>query len=159
MMVTVGQLWDEDWQGKPEYSEKTYPSATLSTTYRTWPYPASNTGRRGGKPATTCLSDGAALPPPCCMSASPHNFLVFCVVLVISGRLMGPPCCRSAGQSVKLLLTLVNTVVLSFESCRDTWSSSLFFLDMYVFRRGDSSSTRGGVWLLLVTPFYGALTL
>jgi hypothetical protein len=25
-------LWNEDWQGKPKYSEKTCPSATLSTT-------------------------------------------------------------------------------------------------------------------------------
>jgi hypothetical protein len=24
--------WNEDWQAKPKYSEKTYPSATLSTT-------------------------------------------------------------------------------------------------------------------------------
>jgi hypothetical protein len=24
--------WNENWQGKPKYSEKTYPSATLSTT-------------------------------------------------------------------------------------------------------------------------------
>jgi hypothetical protein len=24
--------WNEDWQGKPKYSEKTRPSATLSTT-------------------------------------------------------------------------------------------------------------------------------
>jgi hypothetical protein len=24
-------LWNENWQGKPKYSEKTYPSATLST--------------------------------------------------------------------------------------------------------------------------------
>jgi hypothetical protein len=24
--------WIENWQGKPKYSEKTYPSATLSTT-------------------------------------------------------------------------------------------------------------------------------
>jgi hypothetical protein len=28
-----GELWwNEDWQGKPKYSEKTRPSATLSTT-------------------------------------------------------------------------------------------------------------------------------
>jgi hypothetical protein len=27
--------WNEDWQGKPKYSEKTYSSATLSTTNRT----------------------------------------------------------------------------------------------------------------------------
>jgi hypothetical protein len=28
--------WNEDWQGKPKYSEKTCPSATLSTTNPTW---------------------------------------------------------------------------------------------------------------------------
>jgi hypothetical protein len=27
--------WNEIWQGKPKYSEKTYPSATLSTTMDT----------------------------------------------------------------------------------------------------------------------------
>jgi hypothetical protein len=53
--------WNEDWQGKPKYSEKTCPSATLSTTNPTWPDPGSNTGRRGGKPATNHLSYGAAL--------------------------------------------------------------------------------------------------
>jgi hypothetical protein len=31
--------WNEDWQGKPKYSEKTCPSATLSTTNPTWPDP------------------------------------------------------------------------------------------------------------------------
>jgi hypothetical protein len=25
-------VWNEDWQGKPKYSEETCPSATLSTT-------------------------------------------------------------------------------------------------------------------------------
>jgi hypothetical protein len=52
--------WNEDGQGKPKYSEKTYPSATLSTTNPTWPDPGSNPGRRGGKPATNRLSYGAA---------------------------------------------------------------------------------------------------
>jgi hypothetical protein len=28
--------WNKDWQGKPKYSEKTCPSATLSTTNPTW---------------------------------------------------------------------------------------------------------------------------
>jgi hypothetical protein len=28
--------WNEDWQGKPKYSEKNCPSATLSTTNPTW---------------------------------------------------------------------------------------------------------------------------
>jgi hypothetical protein len=49
--------WNEDWQGKPKYSEKTCPNATLSTTNPTWPNP----GRRGGKPATNHLSYGMAL--------------------------------------------------------------------------------------------------
>jgi hypothetical protein len=52
--------WNEDWQGKPKYSEKTYPSATLSTTNSTWPDPGSNPGWRGGNPATNSLSYGAA---------------------------------------------------------------------------------------------------
>jgi hypothetical protein len=53
--------WNEDWQGKPKYSEKTCPSATLSTTNPTWPDPGLNPGRRGGKPATNRLSYGAAI--------------------------------------------------------------------------------------------------
>jgi hypothetical protein len=52
--------WNEDWQRKPKYSEKTGLSATLSTTDPTWPDPGSNSGRRGGKPATNRLSYGAA---------------------------------------------------------------------------------------------------
>jgi hypothetical protein len=54
--------WNEDWQGKPKYSEKTCPSATFSTTNPTWRDPGSNPGRRGGKPATNRLSYGAAIP-------------------------------------------------------------------------------------------------
>jgi hypothetical protein len=53
--------WNEDWQGKPKYSEKTCPTATLSTTNPTWPDPGSNPGRRGWKPTTNRLSYGAAL--------------------------------------------------------------------------------------------------
>jgi hypothetical protein len=52
--------WNEDWQGKPKYSEKTCPSSTLSTTNPTWPDLGSNPGRRGGKPATNHLSYGTA---------------------------------------------------------------------------------------------------
>jgi hypothetical protein len=51
----------EDWQGKPKYSEKTCPSATLSTTNPTRLDPGLNPGRRGGKPATNRLSYGVAL--------------------------------------------------------------------------------------------------
>jgi hypothetical protein len=53
--------WNEDRQRNPKYSEKTRPSATLSTTNPTWPDPRSNPGRRGGKPGTNRLSYGAAL--------------------------------------------------------------------------------------------------
>jgi hypothetical protein len=52
--------WNEDWQGKPKYSEKTCPSATLSTTNPTWPDPGLNPGRHGGKGATNRLGYGAA---------------------------------------------------------------------------------------------------
>jgi hypothetical protein len=41
--------WNENWQGKPKYSEKSYPSAT-STTYPTWPDVGSSLGRRSRKP-------------------------------------------------------------------------------------------------------------
>jgi hypothetical protein len=51
--------WNEDWQGKHKYSEKTCPSATLSTTNPTWLDPGLNPGRRCGKPATNRLSYGA----------------------------------------------------------------------------------------------------
>jgi hypothetical protein len=54
--------WNKDWQGKPKYSEKTYPSSTLSNTNLTWPDPGLNPGRHGGKPATNRLSYGAAQP-------------------------------------------------------------------------------------------------
>jgi hypothetical protein len=52
--------WNDDWQGKPKFSEKTCPSATLSATNPTWPDPGANPGRRGGNPATNRLSYGAA---------------------------------------------------------------------------------------------------
>jgi hypothetical protein len=52
--------WNDNWQRKSKYSEKTYPSATSSTTNLTWPDLGSNLGRRGGKPVTNCLSYGTA---------------------------------------------------------------------------------------------------
>jgi hypothetical protein len=58
-----GIWWNEDWQGKPKYLEKTWRSANLSTTNPTPPDPGSNPGRRSGKPATNRLSYGAALLP------------------------------------------------------------------------------------------------
>jgi hypothetical protein len=41
--------WSETWQGKPKYSEKTSPRATLSNTNPTWPDLGLNPGPRGGK--------------------------------------------------------------------------------------------------------------
>jgi hypothetical protein len=60
--------WNEDRQGNPKYSEKTCPSATLSTTNPTWPDPGLNPRRRGGKPATNRLSYGAAITTTCSCS-------------------------------------------------------------------------------------------
>jgi hypothetical protein len=52
--------WNENWQGKPTYSEKTCPNSTSSTTNPTWPDLGSNPGCRCGKPATNRLSFGTA---------------------------------------------------------------------------------------------------
>jgi hypothetical protein len=52
--------WNYNWQGKPQYSEKTCPSATLSTTNPIWPDLGWNLDCRGGKPATNRLSYGTA---------------------------------------------------------------------------------------------------
>jgi hypothetical protein len=60
MMMIVENWWNEDWQGKPKYSEKPCPSGTLSATNATGLDPGLNPGRRGGKPATNRLSYGAA---------------------------------------------------------------------------------------------------
>jgi hypothetical protein len=63
--ISPGWLWSwrnwwNDWQEKPKYSEKTCPSAALSTTNPTCCQDA-NPGRRGGKPATNRLSYGTAI--------------------------------------------------------------------------------------------------
>jgi hypothetical protein len=55
-----GNRSNENWQGKPKYSEKTCPSATLSTTNPTWLDLGSNPGRRSDKPATNRLRYGTA---------------------------------------------------------------------------------------------------
>jgi hypothetical protein len=57
------RIWWNEWQEKPNYSKKTCPDATLSTTNPTWPDPGLNPGRRGGKPATNRFSYGAAYVP------------------------------------------------------------------------------------------------
>jgi hypothetical protein len=50
--------WNEDWQQKQKYSEKTCPCASWSTTNPTWLDLGSNPGRSGGKPATNRLGYG-----------------------------------------------------------------------------------------------------
>jgi hypothetical protein len=72
MMMSVEQLWNENWQGKPKYSEKTYPSATLSTTNPTWSDLGLNLGHHSGKPVANHLSYDTTF-----MSVSFHLFLVY----------------------------------------------------------------------------------
>jgi hypothetical protein len=52
-------LWN-DWQGEPNYSEKTCPRTTLSTTNPTWPDLGLNPDCRCGKPATNHRSYSTA---------------------------------------------------------------------------------------------------
>jgi hypothetical protein len=54
------QRWDEIDRVKPKYSGKNCPSGTLSTTNPIRTDPGSNTGLRGGRPATNRLSHGTA---------------------------------------------------------------------------------------------------
>jgi hypothetical protein len=53
----LSSRWSENWQGKPKYSEKTCPHATLFTN-PTWLDLGSNSGRRGGNWATNRLTYG-----------------------------------------------------------------------------------------------------
>jgi hypothetical protein len=54
-----GEIGVNVWQGKTRYSEKTCPSAALSTANPTY-CPDANPGRRDGKPAINRLSYGTA---------------------------------------------------------------------------------------------------
>jgi hypothetical protein len=63
------------WQRKPNYSEKTCPSAALFTINLTWSDPGSNPGRRCGKPANNRLSYCAAWNSALVMN--PYRFLLY----------------------------------------------------------------------------------
>jgi hypothetical protein len=60
MRVIVEQLVEWRLAGETEVLGENLPSAILSTTNPTRPDSCTNTGRRGGKPATNRLSYGAA---------------------------------------------------------------------------------------------------
>jgi hypothetical protein len=57
----VAITWMDPRQEKPKYSEEICPSAVLSITDPTWFDQTSNSGRRGGKPASNRLNYGTAL--------------------------------------------------------------------------------------------------
>jgi hypothetical protein len=82
--------WTEDWQGKPKDSEKTYPSATLSTTNPTWSDPGSNPGRRVRKPAAKRLTCGTAFSPSNTYESLAHNLRLLNYGLVAESQ-FNPP--------------------------------------------------------------------
>jgi hypothetical protein len=118
--------WNEDWQGKPKYSEKTCPSATVSTTNPTWPNPGSNPGRRGGKPATNRLSYGAA-----------YFYVHLGIILIlVLGLHSGPP--DRAWTVHTLSLWTVSPPSSRLTVCAPVWSSNIpkylvfrFFISWY----------------------------
>jgi hypothetical protein len=76
------RIWrNEGWQGKPKYSEKVRPSATLSTTNPPWQHPESYPGCRVGKPATNRLSYGAARCYRYYRRTSANDTALFCLCL------------------------------------------------------------------------------
>jgi hypothetical protein len=58
IFLVMEHRWNEIDRGKPKNSEKTCPSATLSTTNPTWTDPGSSPGLHGGRPAANSLSHG-----------------------------------------------------------------------------------------------------
>jgi hypothetical protein len=116
--------WNEDWQGKPKYSEKICPSATLPTTNPTWPDTGLNPGSHGGKPATNHLSYGAApilsLSPSLkrCPVSSPtthHSWFLFnfnsSFVLLAEGPHMSPFACLSPVKDPQSLIACLATPI------------------------------------------------
>jgi hypothetical protein len=63
--------WNENWQGKLKYSEKTCLNATLSIIHPTWPDLGLNQGRRDGKPANNYLRYDTAR----CSHNSSHSYV------------------------------------------------------------------------------------
>jgi hypothetical protein len=70
-----------DCQGKPKYSEKTSPSAALSTTNPTWPGLGSNPDRRSRKPASNHLSYGTAQATSYVLSYFPTEITLQYIIL------------------------------------------------------------------------------
>jgi hypothetical protein len=70
-------------------SEKTCPSATLSTTNPTWLDPRLNPGRLCGEPATNRLSYGAGYTLPCAQKGFSQDKVIYT--------------CRNAGMNILLL--------------------------------------------------------
>jgi hypothetical protein len=54
-LMAVCGMWNA-WGGKPEYSEKTCPSAALSTTNSTWHDPVSKPGNGNGRLTTRAMT-------------------------------------------------------------------------------------------------------
>jgi hypothetical protein len=67
-----------DWQGKPNYSEKTCPSVASFTTNPTWLYLSSNQGRCGGKSAIFEVSQPYRPPRP--VTGIALLFFLCCVI-------------------------------------------------------------------------------
>jgi hypothetical protein len=84
-MVIVEKLVEWRLAGETEVlGEKTFPSATSSTTIPTWLDPVLNPGHRGGKPANNRLSYGAAIAQAVSCYEVPHYaaFLPFFTTFV-----------------------------------------------------------------------------
>jgi hypothetical protein len=85
-MMSVEQSVELELGGETNYSQKTCPHATLSTTNPTWPDLGWNPGRRVGKPATDRLSYGTAH-GPCCVPVCVSHPVNFWMTAPISMKL------------------------------------------------------------------------
>jgi hypothetical protein len=85
--------WNDDWQGKPKYSEKTYPSVTFSTTNPTWSDRArTRAASVGSQRLTAWASTGAGFLRVLRFPPANHHSTNFSTIIITLGwhdRLIG----------------------------------------------------------------------
>jgi hypothetical protein len=90
--------WNENWQGKPKYSEKILPSAILSTVNPTWSDLGSNPGRRCRKQATNHLTYDTAWKISYITNCKIYHFVgefhVVCLKLLWLLKIRFAVCCK-----------------------------------------------------------------
>jgi hypothetical protein len=103
--------WNEDWQGKPKYSEETCSSATLSTINPTSSDPGSNPDCCSGKPVTNRLSYDVTLSELITKKTYKlcHNLDPFLNIYIHTSLLLkNNPCMKYLSHKLRTLISFHN---------------------------------------------------